>query len=124
VRTHAYTFCGRFRKRVTGGRKSGASGTDAERLNSIRLEVTELTERIDNSIKFLSDMFYALAYRLAAYGIGVTDYRELVDGKLKTAGDLYQWMVEEFHQARTFVLELMMVAILIIELVFLFRAKP
>jgi hypothetical protein len=99
-------------------------GAEAERLNRIRLEVTELTERIDNSIKFLSDMFYARAYRLAARRIGVTDYRELVDGKLKTAGDLYQSMVEEFHQARTFVLELMVVAILIIELVFLFRGKP
>jgi hypothetical protein len=99
-------------------------GARAERLNRIRLEVIELTERVDNSIKFLSDMFYARAYHLAASKIGVTDYRGLVDEKLKTAGDLYQSMVEEFHQARTFVLELMVVAILIIELVFLFRGKP
>ena len=96
---------------------------EAERLNRIRLEVTELTERVDNSIKFLGDMFYTRAYRLAARRIGVTDYRLLVDEKLKTAADLYQSMVEEFHQARTFVLEVMVVAILIIELVFLFRGK-
>jgi hypothetical protein len=96
---------------------------DAERLNRIRLEVTELTERVDNAIKFLGDMFYTRAYRLAARRIGVSDYRLLVDEKLKTAADLYQSMVEEFHQARTFVLEVMVVAILIIELVFLFRGK-
>lgn len=98
-------------------------GKQAERLNRIRLEVIELTERVDNSIKFLSDMFYARAYRLAARKIGVPDYRELVDEKLKTAADLYESMVGEFHQARTFVLEVMVVAILIIELVFLFRGK-
>jgi hypothetical protein len=68
--------------------------------------------------------FYTRAYRLAARKISVTDYRELVDGKLRTAGDLYESMVEEFHQTRTFVLELMVVAILIIELAFLFRGKP
>ena len=37
--------------------------TEAERLNRVRLDVIELTERIDNSIKFLSDMFYARVYR-------------------------------------------------------------
>ena len=96
---------------------------EAERLNRIRLDVTELTERVDNSIKFLSDMFYARAYRLAARKVGVNDYRDLVDEKLKTAAELYRSMVEEFHQARAFVLELMVVAILIIELVFLFEGK-
>jgi hypothetical protein len=96
---------------------------EAERLNRVRLDVIELTERIDNSIKFLSDMFYARAYRLAARKIGVNDYRDLVDEKLKTAGDLYEAMVGEFHQARAFLLEVMVVAILIIDLVFLFRGK-
>ena len=96
---------------------------EAERLNRIRLDVTELTERIDNSIKFLSDMFYARVYRLAARKIGVNDYRYLVDQKLKTAGELYEAMIAEFHQARAFLLEAMVVAILILELVFLFRGK-
>jgi len=96
---------------------------DAEELNRIRLDVIELTERIDNSIKFLSDMFYARAYRLAAARIGVTDYRDLVDQKLKTAADLYQSMVGEFHQGRTFVLEALVVIILLIELYYFFKGK-
>jgi hypothetical protein len=93
----------------------------AERLNSMRLEVTEIAERADNAIKFLSDMFYARAYRVAAARVGVNDYRFLVDEKLKIAGDLYRSMVDEFHQARAFVLEVMVVAILVIELVHLFH---
>jgi len=93
----------------------------AERLNKIRLDITELTERTDNSIKFLSDMFYARAYKMAASRVGVTDYRNLVEEKLRTAGELYQFMVNEFHQSRAFVLELMVVAILVIELIHLFR---
>src|SRR5580693_1404784 len=94
---------------------------EAERLNTLRLDITELTERTDNAIKFLSDMFYARAYRMAAGRVGVTDYRNLVEEKLRTAGDLYQFMTNEFHQARAFVLEAMVVLILIIELVHLFR---
>ncbi len=95
----------------------------AERLNTIRLDVRELTERMDNSIKFLSDMYSARVYRLAAGKVGVTDYRRLVDEKLHTAGDLYQFMVDQFQQGRAFVLELLVVVILVIELVFLFKGK-
>ena len=92
------------------------AGRDAQRLNRTRLEVIELTERLDNSIKFLSDMFYARVYRMAAQRIGVTDYRELVDQKLEIAGELYRHMAEESHQARAFMLEFMVVVILVIEL--------
>lgn len=95
----------------------------AEHINTIRLDITELTERTDNSIKFLSDMFYARAYKMAAKRVGVTDYRILVEEKLRTAGELYQFMVNEFHQSRTFILEVMVVTILVIELVHLFRGS-
>jgi hypothetical protein len=90
-------------------------------LNAMRLDVTELTERTDNAIKFLSDMFYARAYRMAAARVGVTDYRNLVERKLRIAGELYEFMVNEFYQARSFLLEAMVVAILVIELIHLFR---
>ena len=96
---------------------------DAEHLNRLRLDVTELTERADNAIKFLSDMFYARAYRLAATKVGAGDYRSLVDQKLRTAGELYEFMVNEFREARGFILELLVIVILIIELVPIFRGK-
>jgi hypothetical protein len=96
---------------------------EASRLLSVLLEVTELTERVDNAIKFLSDMFSARFYRLAAVKIGVPDYRNLVMQKLKTAEDLHRFLIDEFHQSRAFILELLVVIILIIELVYAFRGK-
>jgi len=97
---------------------------EGARLQRVTLDVTELTERSDNAIKFLSDMFAARLYNLAAAKVGVNDYKALVEEKLRTAASLYSYMIGEFHQARAFVLELMVVIILIIELVFLFRGKP
>ena len=94
---------------------------EAARLNTIRLDVMELTEKVDNAIKFLSDMFYARLYGVAAAKVGVADYRRLVDQKLRTAGELYRFMVDEFNQTRSFVLELAIVIILIIDLIALFR---
>lgn len=96
---------------------------EAERLNAIRLEIRDLTERVDNSIKFLSDMFSARLYRMAATRIGVPDYRTLVDQKLQSAGELYGFMMDRFYQGRAFILELMVVIILIVELFYFFRGR-
>jgi hypothetical protein len=96
---------------------------EASRLQTVLLDVTELTERADNAIKFLSDMFSARLYRLAASKIGVPDYKSLTQEKLRTAEDLYRFLIDEFHQSRTFVLESLVVLILLIELVYIFHGK-
>jgi hypothetical protein len=95
----------------------------ATKLHTVLLDVTELTEHADNAIKFLSDMFSARLYKLAAAKVGVPDYKDLVTQKLQTAEELYRFMVDQFNQSRAFALELMVVIILVIELVFFFGGK-
>lgn len=110
-------------ERGTGMWRRWGLAREAERLNTIRLDITDIAERTETSIKFLSDMFYARMYRVAAARVGVPDYRRLVDHKLRTAGELYELMVDRFDRGRAFVLELLVVIILVIEIVFLFRGK-
>jgi len=93
----------------------------ATQLHTVLLDVQELTEHADNAIKFLSDMFSARFYRLAASRVGVPDYKNLVTHKIQTAEELYRFMVDQFNQSRAFFLEAAVVIILIIELFFLFR---
>jgi hypothetical protein len=110
-------------KHRTGFWRRWRMRAEASRLNSVTVEVTELVERADNAIKFVSDMFSARLYRLAAAKVGVPEYKDLVNEKLRTAEGLYRFLIEEFHQSRGFLLEVMVVIILIIELGFLFRGK-
>jgi hypothetical protein len=95
----------------------------ARDLHRVLLEIGELTEHADNAIKFLSDMFAARLYRLAAAKVGVPDYKDLVAEKLKTAEDLHQDMIEQFNESRAFFLEVVVVLILLIELYYAFRGK-
>jgi hypothetical protein len=97
---------------------------DATKLHTVLLDVNELTEHADNAIKFLSDMFSARLYKLAASKVGVPDYKDLVTQKIRTAEELYHFMVDQFNQSRAFVLEFTVVIILVIELVYLFHGKP
>jgi hypothetical protein len=103
----------------SGWRRAGS----ANRLHAVLLDVMELTEHADNAIKFLSDMFAARLYRLAAAKVGVPDYKDLVNQKINTAEDLYRFMVDQFNQSRAFFLESAVVIILVIELIYLFRGK-
>ena len=95
----------------------------ATQLHTVLLDVAELTEHADNAIKFLSDMFAARLYKLAASKVGVPDYKELVTSKMSTAEDLYRFMVDQFNQSRAFFLELTVVVILVIELFYMFRGR-
>jgi hypothetical protein len=95
----------------------------AQRLNAIRLDVMELTERVDNAIKFVSDIYYAHVYRLAAARMGVPDYRDLVEEKLRAMGRLYEFMVAQFNEARSFVLELGILILALLDVILLLRGR-
>ena len=79
----------------------------------------ELTERIDNAIKFVSDIYYARLYRMAATRMGVPDYRALVDEKLRTVGELYDVMVDQFNEARSFLVEFAIAILCLLDVIFL-----
>ena len=96
---------------------------DAKRFNTIRLDVMDLTERIDNAIKFVSDIYYARLYRLAATRMGVPDYRNLVDEKLRTVGELYDVMVDQFNEARSFIVEFAIAILALLDVILLLRMK-
>jgi hypothetical protein len=96
---------------------------DARRFNTIRLDVMELTERVDNAIKFVSDAYYARIYRLAATRMGVPDYRKLVDDQLQAAGDLYDIMVDQFNESRSFVLEVIVTILALLDVILLLTGR-
>ena len=93
----------------------------AKPFNTIRLDVMELAERIDNAIKFVSDVHYARVYRLAATRMGVDEYRNLVDEKLRTAGELYDFMTDQFNEARSFVVELGIAILALLDVILLLK---
>jgi hypothetical protein len=93
----------------------------AGRLNRIRLDVMDLAERTEYSVKFISDTYYARVYRVASARIGVNDYKTLVGEKLKTAGELYEFMVAEFNERRMFAVEIVVAVLVLLDVILLLR---
>jgi len=95
----------------------------AGRLNRIRLDIMDLAERTEYAVKFISDTYYARVYRVISAKIGVNDYKTLVAEKLKTAGELYEFMVAEFNERRMFTLEVVVAVLVLLDVILLLRGK-
>jgi hypothetical protein len=93
----------------------------AGRLNRLRLDIMDLAERTEYAVKFISDTFYARVYRVSSARIGVNDYQTLVDEKLKTAGELYEFMVAEFNERRMFAVEIVVAVLVLLDVILLLR---
>jgi hypothetical protein len=93
----------------------------AGRLNRLRLDMMDLAERTEYAVKFISDTYYARVYRLISSKIGVDDYKALVSEKLKTAGELYEFMVAQFNERRMFVIEVVVAVLVLLDVILLLR---
>ena len=93
----------------------------AGRVNRLRLDIMDLAERTEYAVKFISDTYYARVYRVISSKIGVQDYKGLVSEKLKTAGELYEFMVAQFNERRMFVLEVVVAVLVALDVILLLR---
>jgi hypothetical protein len=95
----------------------------AGRVNRLRLDIMDLAERTEYAVKFISDTYYARVYRVISSKIGVDDYKALVSEKLKTAGELYEFMIAQFNERRMFLLELVVAVLVALDVILLLRGN-
>jgi hypothetical protein len=99
----------------------GAHYTRAARqVHSLFIDVNELTDRAENAVKFIGDLYAARLFRLVAERLGLGTWKADVQNKLETLDDIYRFAVEQSGMSRGQFLELTIVLILILELVLFF----
>ena len=86
------------------------------RLHSLFVDVNELTDRMENSVKLVGDVYSARLFGLAGARLGLDAWKRNVEEKLKTLDDIYRFSVEQTGMSQGNLLELVIVAILILEL--------
>jgi len=96
-----------------GARYAGA----ARQVHALFIDVNELTDRTENALKFIGDIYAARLFALVADRLGLNRWKGNVQEKLETLDDIYRFAVEQSSMARGQFLELTVVVILILELV-------
>ena len=95
----------------------GRRHTDAaRRVHSLFVDVNELTDRMENSVKLVGDLYAARLFNIVAARVGLDAWKRNVEEKLKTLDDIYRFAVEQTGMSQGNLLELVIVFILIIEL--------
>ena len=89
-------------------------------MHALFIEVTEVTDRTENALKFIGDIYAARLFWLVADRLGLGTWKADVDTKLKTLDDIYRFAVEQSGMSRGQFLELTIVLILIFELILFF----
>lgn len=91
----------------------------ARQVHALFIDVNELTDRTENSLKFIGDIYAARLFGLVADRLGLDKWKADVEAKLETLDDIYRFAVEHSSMARGMFLELTVVLILVLDLVLL-----
>lgn len=92
----------------------------AREVHALFIDVNELTDRTENTLKFIGDIYAVRLFELVADRLGLDKWKSDVEAKLKTLDDIYRFAVEQSQMSRGHSLEVMVVLILMFELVLFF----
>jgi hypothetical protein len=89
-------------------------------LHALFVDVNEITDRTENALKMVGDVYSARLFHLTAARLGLASWKASVEDKLETLDDIYRFAVEQLAISRGHFLELTIIAILVFELVLFF----
>jgi hypothetical protein len=98
----------------------GGAVRAANQLHSLYIDVNEITDRTENALQIVGDIYAARVLAMAAARLGLTRWKQSVEDKLETLDDIYRSVVEQVSISRGHFLELIIVLILILELILFF----
>lgn len=99
----------------------GRFGRAARHLHSLFIEVNEITDRTENALKVVGDVYAARLVQLVGTRLGLDGWKQAVKEKLTTLDDIYRFTVEQVNMTRGQILELTIVLILLFELWLFFK---
>ena len=89
----------------------------AARVMRTVMDLTRITERIDNSLKVTEDVYYARVYSSALSLFKVQQWERSLERKINIATRFYDMLYREISNKRTEILELIIVILIVIEIV-------
>jgi hypothetical protein len=81
------------------------------------MDLTRITERIDNAIKVTEDVYYARVYSSALSLFKVQQWERSLERKISIASKFYDMLYREISNKRTEILEFIIVVLIVIEIV-------
>ncbi len=90
-----------------------------QNLREIRIDMARLNDELSNITKFFGDWYLAKIYQQISSRFHLTDWHKIIQDKLKTLGDLYNLIQQDWVNFWMVILETTIVLLFIIDLIIL-----
>ena len=92
----------------------------ARQVHALFIDVNELTDRTENALKIVGDVYAARLFALVGARLDLARWKTNVSEKLQTLDDIYRFSVEHLGMVRGELMEMTIIGILVFELVLFF----
>jgi hypothetical protein len=94
-----------------------------EDLAELRLESALLSERVENALKLVGDLFLARLHSAASRRFYLQEWDTIISRKLEIISDFYQLLNDRLHTVQSQTLEVIIVVLILVELILPFLHK-
>ena len=84
------------------------------------IEIAEIVESVENSLKVIGDLYHSVVFRTASKKFRFTDWQTSIDKKLDNLAELCKMLLDNVNHRRSHLMELTVIAIISLELIPLF----
>ena len=81
------------------------------------IEIAEIVESVENSLKVIGDLYHATVFRTASNKFRFSDWQNSIDNKLDNLAELCKLLLDNINSKRSQILELVIIALISIELI-------
>jgi uncharacterized Rmd1/YagE family protein len=81
------------------------------------IEIAEIVESVENSLKVIGDLYHSVIFRTASSKFRFSDWQSSIDNKLDNLADICKMLLENINHRRSYILELIIIALISLELI-------
>jgi len=81
------------------------------------IEIAEIVESVENSLKVIGDLYHSTVFRMASNKFRFSDWQGSIDNKLDNMAELCKLLLDNITSKRSHLLEVIIIALISIELI-------
>ncbi|MFA6238550.1 MAG: hypothetical protein WC635_14545 [Bacteriovorax sp.] len=85
------------------------------------IEIAEIVETVENSLKVIGDLYHSVVFRMASKKFRFSDWQTSIDNKLENLAEICKLLLDNINHRRSHLLELTVIALISLELIPLFE---
>lgn len=81
------------------------------------IEIAEIVESVENSLKVIGDLYHSVVFRTASKKFRFDNWQTSIDNKLENLAEICKLLLDNINHRRSYILEITVIALISVELI-------